>query len=119
MSVASILRDIFDAKREKANLKLKNLPKDKAALYRSFVIEVPNVPFTYGFIYTGNGIEEIPFPNTANPTLKAILPYEVLSKILRKEISLHDAIYAGLVKLKGENPQLHINILLTFFGDLV
>jgi len=119
LSVASILRDIFDSKREKANLKLKNLQKDKSLLYRSFVIEVPNVPFTYGFVYTGNGIEELPYPDRSSYTLKAIMPYEVLSAILTKKLSIQDAIYGGFVKLKGENPLLHVNILLSFFGDTV
>jgi len=119
MSVVSLLRDVFDAKRVKATLKVIGNVQ-KASLYRSFQVNVVNTqpPFSYAFICTPNGIEEID-PENLIPTVKVICTFEVLDYILQKKITFQDAIYGGLVQIEGDNPQLHINILLTFFSDIV
>jgi hypothetical protein len=116
-AVASYLKEIFDRQKEKCNVKVKNMDSS-TFVHRSVVIEVPNANFSYGFIWTKNGIEEIDDVRGFTPTVRAILPYEVLAKLLRKQMTIYEAIYSGLVQIKADNPQLHINILLAFFSDI-
>jgi hypothetical protein len=109
----------MDDKRSQANIKMISDVK-KASLYRSFQINIVNStpPFAYRFIYTPNGIDEVD-PAGDTPTIKVMMSFEMLNAILTKKVSLHDAVYSGLVQVYGDQPQLHMNILLGFFGDMV
>jgi hypothetical protein len=103
---------------QKANLQGKG-KLDKAAYYRSVVMEIPDANnFKFGYIFTENGIRECD-PDGITPTVRVVMPYDSFVKIMKKQLSIQDAIYYGLVGLQGENAFLHANILMLVFAGLV
>lgn len=117
MTIESILRDIFDESLVKASAD--NL--DKGALWRTFVIEIPDANnFRYGFIYTDTGIRDFDPDERDDPvTIKMRMEYSTFSAILKKQIKITDAIYYGYVTCIGENALLHTNILLSVFSNMI
>lgn len=120
MTIQNILRDIFDNSIVKVN-KQADKGLDRSALWRSFVVEIPDAgSFKYGFIYTDRGITEFdPDSQNIQPTIKMVMAYSTFSAILKKQISITDAIYYGYVNCVGENALLHTNILMAVFGSMV
>ena len=117
MTINSILRDIFDDSIVKASAD----GLDKGALWRTFVVEIPDANnFRYGFIYTDNGIRDFDPEERNDPvTITMKMDYSTFSAILKKEIKVTDAIYYGYVTCVGENALLHTNILLSVFGSMI
>lgn len=118
MSLISLLQEIFQEGISKANVQAKGT-LDKSCLYRSFVVEIPDANnFRYGFIYTENGIKEYDGYAT-QPTVKMIMKYSTFLDIMNHKLSVQDAVYYGFALLDGENPLLHMNILMLVFSSMV